>query len=420
MKRLVLCCDGTWNHSVNTEVSNIEKLARSVRVGVQDDGVVQVVGYVGGVGARGYLVDRLLGGAFGYGFTRNVIEGYRFLAMNYEPGDQIVVLGYSRGAYTARSVVGMVAQVGLLKPSSIDAGMLCKAETTYRLRQPSAKALARAQEVVVDPNAGTRARRKAARLVAHAREVRSEKLRFRTMYSHKDVRIALLGVFDTVGALGVPGPSRRRSRFHDVSLASIVDRARQALAIDERRLTFAPCLWQVPDGDQPGRVEQVWFPGTHGDVGGGGARCGLSDLALHWMADEMVEVGVGLDTGRLPRRAGDKPELLLEQAPPWPFRVINMVKRLRPRYAVIDGRRTFRQGLRLLAEPGANVGLWRDGVLLAGSAVRYVADAGYDRAAPNLGWWLEAAGGIEAVPVEPVRAAADDRRPLVLGTVPRR
>lgn len=413
MKRLVLCCDGTWNHSVNTQVSNIEKLARSVRVGVQDDGVVQVVGYVGGVGARGYLVDRLLGGAFGYGFTRNVIEGYRFLAMNYEPGDQIVVLGYSRGAYTARSVVGMVSQVGLLRPDSIDAGMLCKAETTYRLRQPSATALDRAQKVVLDPSAGTRARRKAAKLVAHTREVRSEKLRFRTTYSHKDVRIALLGVFDTVGALGVPGPSRRRSRFHDVSLSPIVDRARQALAIDERRLTFAPCLWQVPDDAEPGRVEQVWFPGTHGDVGGGGARCGLSDLALHWMADELGDVDVALDADRLPQRDGDKPELLLNQAPPWPFRIINVVKRLRPRYSVIEGRPTFRRGLRLLAQPGATNGDWRDGVLLAGSAVRYVVDSGYDSAAPNLRWWLEAAGGIENVPIEPVRAAVDDVRPFV-------
>jgi len=414
MKRLVLCCDGTWNHSVNTEVSNIEKLARSVRVGVQDDGVVQVVGYVGGVGARGYLVDRLLGGAFGFGFTRNVIEGYRFLAMNYEPGDQIVVLGYSRGAYTARSVVGMISQVGLLRPESIDAGMFCKAEATYRLRQPSATALARAQEVVLDQTAGPRARRKAAKVVAQAREVRSEKLRFRTLYSHKNVRIALLGVFDTVGALGVPGPSRRRSRFHDVSLASIVDRARQALAIDERRLTFAPCLWQVPDGDPPGRVEQVWFPGTHGDVGGGGARCGLSDLALHWMADEVGDVGVRLDADRLPRCDGETPELLLNQAPPWPFRIINVVKRLRPRYAVVDGRQTFRQGLRLLAQPQEGGGAWRDGVLLAGSAVRYVSDAGYDRVAPNLRWWLEAAGGVDALPIEPVRAAAGDSRPFVL------
>ncbi|MDF2807284.1 MAG: hypothetical protein K0S43_2230, partial [Cellulosimicrobium sp.] len=111
MKRLVLCCDGTWNSPVNASVSNIEKIARSVRTGIGPDGVQQMVFSVEGVGAQGYLVDRLLGGAFGYGLTRNVVAGYRHLALNYEPGDEIYVFGFSRGAYTARSVVGMVATV---------------------------------------------------------------------------------------------------------------------------------------------------------------------------------------------------------------------------------------------------------------------------------------------------------------------
>jgi hypothetical protein len=132
------------------------------------------------------------------------------------------------------------------------------------------------------------------------------------------------------------------------------------------------------------------------------------------MADEIRDVGVLLDTGRLPVCNGEKPELVLNQAPPAAFRVLNAVKRMRPRYSIVDGRPTFRSGLRILAQPGTDAGTWRDGVMLAGSAVRYVAEARYDQAAPNLRWWLEAAGGVQAVPVEPVRAAADDVRQLTL------
>ncbi len=387
MRRLVLCCDGTWNHAVNSQVSNIEKLARAVRSGlVPGTDTVQVVGYVGGVGSRGYTVDRLLGGAFGYGFTRNVVEGYRFLATSYEPGDEIVVLGYSRGAYTARSVVGMVSQVGLLTPEAVDAGLLCEAERVYRLRpsRPDGE---------------------------EAAAVAREKARFKSEHSW-DAPVRFLGVFDTVGALGVPVLSRRKHRFHDVRLSSTVQTARQALAIDERRITFAPCLWEVPDDDPAGRVEQVWFPGTHGDVGGGGARCGLSDLALEWMADELRAVGVAVDDRRLAAQLSRRAPLLLRQDPPWLFRLLNVVKRLRPRYEQVDGRAVFRRGLRLLAAPAPDGG-WRDGVLLADTALRHVVRDDYLAHAPNLGWWVAEAGGVENVPTEHVRSARGDLRPLV-------
>jgi uncharacterized protein (DUF2235 family) len=385
MRRLILCCDGTWNHAANRYVSNIEKLARSVRSGlVPGTDVVQVVGYVGGVGSRGYKVDQLLGGAFGYGFTRNVVEGYRFLAMSYAPGDEIVVLGYSRGAYTARSVVGMISQVGLLTPEAVDAGLLCEAERVYRLRTD-------------DP--------------AEADAVKREKARFKAEHSW-DAPVRFLGVFDTVGALGVPGASRRKHRFHDVRLSPIVATARQALAIDERRITFAPCLWEVPDGDPPGRVEQVWFPGTHGDVGGGGASCGLSDLALEWMAEELAAVGVDIDQRRLATQLSPRSRLELRTDPPWFFRLANGVQRLKPGYEKVDGRLVFREGLRLLALPRPDGG-WRDGVLLADTAVRHAQRDDYAKRAPNLRWWADEAGGLELVPKEHVAAAKGDARPLV-------
>lgn len=427
MKRLVLCCDGTWNHAVNSQVSNIEKLARSVlRSGGSGGGpdVEQVVGYVAGVGARGYLVDQLLGGAFGYGFTRNVVDGYRFLSMNYEPGDEIVVLGYSRGAYTARSVVGMLSQVGMLTPEATDAGLLCEAERVYRLKPPAPRRVARARRTVARTRPGSWRRRRAEAVLRAVDVVRETKERFRAEHA-REVPVRFLGVFDTVGALGVPGPSRRKNRFHDVSLSPVVRTARQALAIDERRLTFAPCLWSVPDDDPPDRVQQVWFPGTHGDVGGGGARCGLSDVALQWMAEEMRAVGVQFDEHRFARQLTPRAALVLDQAPPWPFRVLNALTRVRPRYETVDGRLVFRRGLRVLALPatparpqlttGAEaVRTWRDGVRLADTVLRHVLRDGYAALAPNLGWWITEAGGVERVPVERVDAARGDLRPFVV------
>ena len=109
MKRLVVCCDGTWNKPDNENVTNVEKIARTVQSDPRaTGGVYQLVYYVSGVGAGSYAADRLLGGAFGFGLFHNVIACYRFLAQNYEPGDEIFIIGFSRGAYTARSVAGMV------------------------------------------------------------------------------------------------------------------------------------------------------------------------------------------------------------------------------------------------------------------------------------------------------------------------
>lgn len=375
MKRLVLCCDGTWNSPVNASVSNIEKIARSVRTGIGPDGVQQMVFSVEGVGAQGYLVDRLLGGAFGYGLTRNVVAGYRHLALNYEPGDEIYVFGFSRGAYTARSVVGMVATVGLLTQDALARDHLCEAEEVYRDRDPARRA--------------ERART------------------FRAAYCHDHVPVAFLGVFDTVGALGVPGLSRRRSRFHDLRLSTDVRCARQALAIDDRRITFEPCLWDVPVAMAP-RVKQVWFPGGHSDVGGGARARALSDTALLWMLGEAVGRGLVVDEERLRAQLHRDDELVCRVRPGLLFGALNLVKRLhhRPR---------FRGALRVLAgvpTPPETV----DAVYLAETAVTLSADPAsvYARHARNLGWWRDSAGPDLARLVEPVPGAAQETRPLAL------
>ncbi|MCB7136603.1 DUF2235 domain-containing protein [Cellulosimicrobium marinum] len=375
MKRLVLCCDGTWNSPVNASVSNIEKIARSVVTGIGPDGVQQMVFSVEGVGAQGYLVDQLLGGAFGYGLTRNVVAGYRHLALNYEPDDEIYVFGFSRGAYTARSVVGMVATVGLLTKDALAQDLLCEAERIYRLQDPDRR-----------------------RDLATA---------FRAEHCHPAVPVAFLGVFDTVGALGVPGLSRRRSRFHDLRLSADVEQARQALAIDDRRLTYEPCLWEVP-ADRADRVKQVWFPGAHSDVGGGAPCRALSDSALLWMVGEAIARGLQIDEDRLFAQLRSEDERVCRFRPGPLFRVLNVLRRLGPTPR-------FRGTRRLLAGVPVREG-YVDAVSLAETAQLLTVDPAspYARHARNVAWWRDAARDDLPLRVEPVPGASLEDRPLVL------
>lgn len=375
MKRLVVCCDGTWNSPVNASVSNIEKIARSLRTGIGPDGVQQMVFSVEGVGAQGYLVDRLLGGAFGYGLTRNVVAGYRHLALNYEPGDEIYVFGFSRGAYTARSIVGMIATVGLVTQDSLARDHLCDAERIYRIRDADVR------------------RRLAAQ--------------FRSEHCHEHVPVAFLGVFDTVGALGVPGLSRRRSKFHDLRLSTDVECARQALAIDDRRITFEPCLWDVPVS-MASRVKQVWFPGGHSDVGGGAQARALSDMALLWMVGEAIARGLTFDEDRLFAQLRHESEFVCRFRPGLLFGTLNLVKRMRPRPR-------FRGDRRVLAgvpTPPETV----DAVYLAETAARLASDGSseYARHARNIAWWRETAGQDLDRLVEPVPGGSRESRPFVL------
>jgi hypothetical protein len=279
MKRLVLLFDGTWNTEDGATHTNIvrlrEILADSLGAGETSaskaisgavvGGVEHLVFYDPGVGT-GLVYDRLLGGSFGVGITTNIRQGYRFLSRWYAPGDEVYVFGFSRGAYTARSLVGYVAAAGLLQAPYCDWERENAAWSYYRTppkdRLPGA-------------------------LAALAPYV----------HASSQMRIKCLGVFDTVGALGVPLVVARRlnarnHQFHDVVLGSITDINLHAIAIDEHRRPFEAAPWTKPKFQRyrdSGRVEQVWFPGAHADVGGGYARAdgagaaALEDVALDWM-----------------------------------------------------------------------------------------------------------------------------------------
>ncbi|MBF6174216.1 DUF2235 domain-containing protein [Nocardia blacklockiae] len=329
MKRLVVCCDGTWGSESNPTVSNVVKIAESVRLGTTlDTGehVGQRVFYADGPGSQGYLADKLLGGAFGLGLNANLSTMYWQLALNWEPGDEIFVFGFSRGAYTARSLTGMIHRLGLLKPEAMIGKQYPEALRIYRQRKRAAD----------DPDP-------------------QEWKDFREKNCHYPVPIKFLGVFDTVGAMGVPGLTSWRYRFHDVRLSSHVHCARQALAIDERRRIFAPCLWEVTDEagveqQRADRVKQVWFKGGHTDIGGGQTDCRLSDLTLRWMVDEAAAQGLQFNTERLEQLMGCpafdnvvRPHNSL----PIPYRILNLLGLLvnprNPRY--------YRDSWRRLAAP---------------------------------------------------------------------
>ncbi|MHC5210483.1 MAG: DUF2235 domain-containing protein [Planctomycetota bacterium] len=267
MKRLVLCCDGTWNSADQQSgerptPTNVVKLA--YRVAKRDGDVPQVLFYDQGVGT-GNSMDRLLGGAFGAGLVENIFDAYRFLMANYERGDALYLFGFSRGAYTARSLAGMVRKCGILSRASV--GRYADALDLYR-----------------DPD-------------THPDD--PQPTAFREQHSicrGEGIPIAFVGVWDTVGALGIPirglrWLTRRKHQFHDTELSGSVRRAAHALAIDERRAPFAPTLWS--DVQKEGQtVEQVWFPGVHSDVGGGYSEVDLSDIALEWMIGRAREAGL--------------------------------------------------------------------------------------------------------------------------------
>lgn len=267
-KRLVVCCDGTWDVPDRMDKgvaapSNVSKLSLIVRR-EDDEGTKQVLHYEPGVGT--HRSDHLRGGAFGLGLSANVRNCYRFLIANYEEGDELFFLGFSRGAFTARSTVGLVRNSGILTRDNAD--RVDEAYGLYRDRADTKK-----------PN-GTEAKI------------------FRREYSHPDTKIHFIGVWDTVGSLGIPLKIpflTRRWSFHDTELSSWVEFAYHAVAIDEQRKPFKPTLWNKQAHSTDQTLEQVWFSGVHCNVGGGYGDAGLSDITLLWMLGHARDRGLALD-----------------------------------------------------------------------------------------------------------------------------
>ena len=266
MKRIILCADGTWNTPPGiTDAgggTNVWKFYCAV-----PDTPDQLKFYDSGVGTAGNPIDHLTGGAMGQGLFDKIQDLYSFLSHVYDPGDSIYLFGFSRGAFTARSVGGMIAGFGV---PTINLSNATTPEVFAAYRQ-------------TDP-----VKRKASKLDLTQR------------YGLVPVDIAMVGVWDTVGALGIPGGlfhsfDEKQYGFLDTTLSDCVKRAYHAVSIDERRSSFQPTLWTNKDGsyrDNDARCEQVWFAGVHCDVGGGYADGQLADIPLGWMMQKAKECGV--------------------------------------------------------------------------------------------------------------------------------
>lgn len=279
MKRIVVACDGTWDRRDRAGAGGLTNVARMHEAVLPQapDGTDQLRVYDDGIGSRSRGLRQVFEGATGLGIGRNVREAYRAVCRAYEHGDgdgadEVWLFGFSRGAYTVRSVAGMLRSCGVVEDDS--PGGVRRAYRQYRNRH--------------HPDC------------PRSREWREEHARVR------DPRVHFLGVWDTVGALGIPFGrlrvlTRRYNDFHDVQLSGIVRNAHHAVAIDERRTSFQPTLWATKQRGPGQVVEQRWFPGVHRDVGGGhvdrdGRRyTGLSDAAFAWMADRARAAGLALD-----------------------------------------------------------------------------------------------------------------------------
>jgi uncharacterized protein (DUF2235 family) len=294
-KRIAVFCDGTWNKPDQEEdgktcPTNVARLHAAVAL-KDSGGMEQRALYLPGVGTG--LFDRIRGGFFGWGLSEKVKDAYRFLIECYDPGDELFLFGFSRGAYTARSTVGLIRNSGLLKREF--ANQLDAAYRLYRRRDDA----------------------------AHPSSAESE--RFRKSYSHEP-RVKFIGVWDTVGALGIPLDAFRILnypwRFHDVRLSRRVDHAFQAIAIDERRRPFKPTIWEQHEEAQGQVLEQVWFSGAHSNVGGGYAETGLSDIALLWMAGKAGGCGLAFEQERLLATVHPNPLGKIRDSQTWFYRLL--------------------------------------------------------------------------------------------------
>lgn len=302
MKRIAFCFDGTWNRLDALQPTNVVITAESI-LPLAPGNTAQLIYYDEGVGTG--QLDRLRGGLFGMGLMANVADAYRFLTFNYTPGDEIYVFGFSRGAYTARTFVGLLRNCGVLRRR--DANCAKEAIALYQSR-------AKEDEPDSDKMMRYRARR-SPHVCVSAKEAawRLQNIEGYQVGASPQLQVRYLGVWDTVGSLGIPERYRvfnfigKKYEFHDLALSRFVQSARHALAIDEQRKDFSPSPWENFDalnrdagidpaaGDAP--YQQVWFPGTHGSVGGGGDRRGLSDQALDWVLDGARLAGLKLDSG---------------------------------------------------------------------------------------------------------------------------
>ncbi len=261
-KNIVILSDGTGQEGGVGHNTNVYKLFNII----EDRTDRQIIFYDPGIGTRGFITRKLTGLVGGKGITKNIYDCYNFLFENYKAGDKIFLIGFSRGAATVRSLASFIHHFGILprsRPELID--------QAYNIYQTgNEKRMVKRAKAFIDKH--------------------------HTMW----VRINFLGCYDTVSALGLPSKLLStflniipgfRHKFHNFKLSESVENAYHALAVDDKRKTFHPVLWDAECKDYQD-ISQVWFPGMHTDVGGGYREDELSDIPLVWLTGKAVENGL--------------------------------------------------------------------------------------------------------------------------------
>ncbi len=294
-RNIVLLSDGTGNSAAKLNRTNVWWLYQALDLGSDD----QIAIYDDGVGTSGFRPLRLLGGAFGWGLSRNVRDLYEFVCRHYRAGDHIYIFGFSRGAFTARTLAGLICKCGILDPT--------KKVPRFRLLPPGY------EDIGLNTNDGLKAGVRLA-YQSYRRSYndapfaklyrRLRDLLLRAVPMPEDFRrehaleqrpdeplIEFIGVWDTVDAVGLPVDELSTMvdrlfyphRFQNQNLSRHVRRACHAIAVDDERYTFHPVLWNEDGTRDSRRIEQVWFAGMHSDVGGGYPDDGLAPVSLCWM-----------------------------------------------------------------------------------------------------------------------------------------
>lgn len=317
MKYIVFCADGTWNgQDVDDDKDGLpdatnvlkafhllqgETTLETRRLKDESEKVLGdperpqlVAKYLHGVGDSDNPIIKVLAGAVGAGIIGRIVRGYTFISRNYEDGDRIVILGFSRGAYTARALAGMISSVGLLDPKVMAQVPANEDDTSLKAHAYGlgVSAWLRYRENAKATQANPTLRQRLANLIT------TVPLRAKTVPlpdTMVTAPIHAVAVWDTVGALGVPsiGLTSERDdafRFADDQLSANVAHGLHAVSFNEKRVSFEPTLWQPDDT----RINQCWFGGAHSDVGGGypERESGLSNIALDWMLEELTRLGV--------------------------------------------------------------------------------------------------------------------------------
>jgi len=312
-KKIVILADGTGN-GLLVQVSNICRITKALDLSRDDQNVY----YIPGVGTQGFKPLAMLDGATGLGVPSNVRKLYRFLSWNWEPGAAIYMFGFSRGAFTIRTLIDLIHQQGLLP-------------VEFRGQRVSHREMVRnSMSAWRAYCAKDRSRNKNIWVKLGARRIRDaalwvwRKLFRQPDYKHiraaaapernpKEIKIDFLGLFDTVEAYGVPIEEMREGVHRlvwpisfggDHSIWKNVQCVRQALSLDDERRTFHPIRVSLhqediaeDDPSKLKRVEEVWFAGVHSDVGGGYPDDATAHVPLVWMLKEAMKSASG-DSGR--------------------------------------------------------------------------------------------------------------------------